>query len=66
MGEMTGGDRALVSALEGFEDLQVIGQVQMEVNKIERGDVVIAITEGGLTNSVIGTIKAARSLYEDE
>ena len=25
IGELTGGDRALVNALEGFEDLQIIG-----------------------------------------
>jgi N-acetylmuramic acid 6-phosphate etherase len=51
--------------MEGFEDLQVIGRLQLEGHKIEKGDVIIAITEGGLTNSVIGTIKAARSLYQD-
>ena len=27
IGELTGGDRALVNALEGFEDLQIIGQL---------------------------------------
>jgi N-acetylmuramic acid 6-phosphate etherase len=30
IGELTGGDRALVNALEGFEDLQVIGKLQLE------------------------------------
>ena len=65
IGELTGGDRALVSALEGFEDLEVIGELQLKVNKIVKGDVVIVITEGGLTTSAIGTIKAARRLYED-
>jgi N-acetylmuramic acid 6-phosphate etherase len=63
IGELTGGDRALVSALEGFEDLEVIGQLQLKVNKIKKGDVVIVITEGGLTTSAIGTIKSARQLY---
>ena len=29
IGELTGGDRALVSALEGFEDLEVIGELQL-------------------------------------
>lgn len=65
VGELTGGDRALVSALEGFEDLEVIGQLQLKVNKISKGDVVIVITEGGLTTSAIGTIKSARALYSD-
>ena len=63
IGELTGGDRALVSALEGFEDLEVIGELQLKVNKIKKGDVVIVITEGGLTTSAIGTIKSARQLY---
>jgi N-acetylmuramic acid 6-phosphate etherase len=59
IGEMTGADRALISSLEGFEDLQLIGRLQLEDRKIERGDVVICVTEGGETSSVIGTILAA-------
>lgn len=59
IGEMTGGDRALISSLEGFEDLQLIGRLQLEDRKIKRGDVVICVTEGGETSSVIGTILAA-------
>ena len=59
IGEMTGGDRALISSLEGFEDLQLIGRLQLEDRKIEKGDVVICVTEGGETSSVIGTILAA-------
>jgi hypothetical protein len=27
---MTGGDRALISSLEGLEDLQLIGELQLE------------------------------------
>jgi len=56
IGEMTGGDRALISSLEGFEDLQLIGRLQLEDRKVRRGDVIIAVTEGGETSSVIGTI----------
>ncbi len=59
IGEMTGGDRALISSLEGFEDLLLIGRLQLEDRKIEKGDVVICVTEGGETSSVIGTILAA-------
>jgi N-acetylmuramic acid 6-phosphate etherase len=59
IGEMTGGDRALISSLEGFEDLQLIGHLQLEDRKIEKGDVVICVTEGGETSSVIGTILSA-------
>jgi len=59
IGEMTGGDRALISSLEGFEDLQLIGQLQLKDHQIEKDDLVICITEGGETSSVIGTILAA-------
>jgi len=59
IGEMTGGDRALISSLEGFEDLLLIGRLQLEDRKVKQGDVVICVTEGGETSSVIGTILAA-------
>ena len=59
VGEMTGGDRALISSLEGFEDLQLIGRLQLKDRGIERGDVAICVTEGGETSSVIGTVLAA-------
>jgi N-acetylmuramic acid 6-phosphate etherase len=63
VGEMTGADRALVSSLEGFEDLQLIGRLQMQDRGVTRGDVVICITEGGETSSVIGTILGALDQY---
>ncbi|MBK8975635.1 MAG: hypothetical protein IPM29_06890 [Planctomycetes bacterium] len=63
IGEMTGGDRALVSSLEGFEDLQLVGRLQLEDHGIARGDVVVCVTEGGETSSVIGTVLAARAQY---
>ena len=59
IGEMTGGDRALVSSLEAFEDLPLIGRLQLQDRGIERGDVVFCVTEGGETSSVIGTILTA-------
>ncbi len=65
IGEMTGGDRALISSLEGFEDLQLIGKLQLEDHGIQKGDVVFAITEGGETSSVIGTILAAANQYKE-
>ena len=58
-GEMTGADRALISSLEGFEDLPLIGRLQLQDHGIRRGDTVICVTEGGETSSVIGTILAA-------
>ncbi len=63
VGEMTGADRALVSSLEGFEDLQLIGRLQLADHGIARGDVVICVTEGGETSSVIGTALAALDQY---
>jgi N-acetylmuramic acid 6-phosphate etherase len=63
IGEMTGADRALISSLEGFEDLQLIGRLQLQDRGISRGDVVICVTEGGETSSVIGTILAAHDQW---
>ena len=59
VGEMTGADRALISSLEGFEDLQLIGRLQLRDRGVAKGDVVICVTEGGETSSVIGTALAA-------
>jgi N-acetylmuramic acid 6-phosphate (MurNAc-6-P) etherase len=63
IGEMTGGDRALISSLEGFEDLELVGQLQLEDRGIEKGDMVIGITEGGETSSVLGALRAALDFY---
>jgi len=63
IGEMTGGDRALISSLEGFEDLQLMGQLQLQDRGVEKGDAVFCITEGGETSSVIGTVLATVDLY---
>ena len=63
IGEMTGGDRALVSSLEGLEDLQLMGQLQLQERGISREDVIFAITEGGETSSVIGTVLGAIKQY---
>lgn len=63
IGEMTGGDRALISALEGFEDLSLVGELQLKDRGVEKGDVVFCITEGGETSSVIGAIEAAAEQY---
>jgi N-acetylmuramic acid 6-phosphate etherase len=64
-GEMTGGDRALISSLEGFEDLELIGRLQLQNHGIRMGDMVICVTEGGETSSVIGTILAARDQWKE-
>ncbi len=65
IGEMTGGDRALISSLEGFEDLQLIGRLQLHDRGIAKGDVVICVTEGGETSSVIGTILTAHEQWKE-
>ncbi len=66
VGEMTGADRALISSLEGFEDLQLIGRLQLQDRGISKGDLVICVTEGGETSSVIGTILAALDQWKAE
>jgi N-acetylmuramic acid 6-phosphate (MurNAc-6-P) etherase len=65
IGEMTGADRALISSLEGFEDLQLIGRLQLKERGIVKGDVVIEVTEGGETSAGIGTILGAHDQWKE-
>lgn len=65
-GEITGGDRALISSLEGFEDLQLIGRLQLQDNGIGTDDVVFAVTEGGETSAVIGTARRGAEINADD
>ena len=65
-GEITGGDRALIASLEGFEDLQLIGRLQLQDHGIEAGDVVFAVTEGGETSAVIGTALRGAEVNSDD
>ena len=65
IGEMTGADRALISSLEGFEDLQLIGSLQVDDRDVKKGDIVIAVTEGGETSSVIGAILKAHKQWKE-
>lgn len=65
IGEMTGADRALISSLEGFEDLQLIGRLQLMERGISKGDVVIEVTEGGETSAGIGTILGAHDQWKE-
>jgi len=53
---MTGGDFALIRSVESFEDYITFGYHQMEEAGVAAGDVVVAISEGGETSSVIGTV----------
>ncbi|KPK77879.1 MAG: hypothetical protein AMJ79_01870, partial [Phycisphaerae bacterium SM23_30] len=52
---MAGGDFALIKAVEGFEDFTDFGRYQLQQGGVQKGDVVVAITEGGETSFVIGT-----------
>ena len=56
---MTGGDYALVKSVEFFEDYASFGRRQVEMARLGAGDTLVAITEGGETSSVLGTVAAA-------
>ena len=53
---MTGGDYALVRSVEFFEDYQSFGRRQAADLDINDKDMIVAITEGGETSSVLGTL----------
>ncbi len=53
---MTGGDRALVRSVESFEDYPAFGARQVADMELGEGDLLIAITEGGETPSVLGSV----------
>ncbi len=56
---MTGGDFALIRSVESFEDFVSFGKRQYQESGIRANDALVAISEGGETSSVIGTIHAA-------
>ena len=56
---MTGGDYALIRAVEYFEDYQEFGRQQVRELDVAQGDMLVAITEGGETSSVLGTLAEA-------
>lgn len=53
---MTGGDYALVKSVEFFEDYQVFGKRQVQELDLNSNDMLVAITEGGETSSVLGSV----------
>jgi len=53
---MTGGDYALVRSVEFFEDYQSFGRRQVADLGLNSQDMLVAITEGGETSSVLGTL----------
>ena len=64
VGEMTGGDRALISSLEGLEDLTLVGELQLKECGITSEDLVIGFSGAGLSSSVLGAVSAARNLFK--
>jgi len=56
---MTGGDFALIRSVEFFEDYAEGGRRQAAALGVGEGDTFVAITEGGETSSVLGTLQYA-------
>ena len=56
---MTGGDYALVRSVEFFEDYASFGRRQVAETAMTERDMLVAITEGGETSSVLGTAAEA-------
>ena len=56
---MTGGDFALIRSVEFFEDYAEGGRRQAAALGVGEGDTFVAITEGGETSSVLGTLEYA-------
>ena len=56
---MTGGDFALIKSVEFFEDFAEGGRRQAAALEVGEGDTFVAITEGGETSSVLGTLDYA-------
>lgn len=61
-GFMSGGDLALIHSIESFEDHPEWGAQQVRDNGFGPGDLMVAITEGGETPSVIGAVEEAALL----
>ncbi|MCL2744244.1 MAG: hypothetical protein FWE67_10360 [Planctomycetaceae bacterium] len=59
---MTGGDFALIRSVEYFEDYITFGKRQVSDAGLTQNDCLVAISEGGETSSVIGTIHGALDL----
>lgn len=62
LGYMSGGERAFVYSFEGFEDRPDWGARQVSDAKFGVNDLMIAITEGGETPSVIGAVEQATQI----
>ncbi len=63
---MAGGDFALVKSVENFEDFPEYGRRHLQDLGFQAGDLLIAITEGGETPYVIGTVHEALSHSQEK
>lgn len=61
VGFMAGGDVALISAVESFEDAPEFAVRQLKDLGFQKGDLLICSTEGGETPFVIGAVEYAAS-----
>jgi len=52
---MTGGDYAVIRAVESFEDSPALGKEQTRQWKLGTGDVLVGVTATGETTSILGT-----------
>ncbi len=66
IGEMPGGDRSLMNSLGELEDISILGHLHLQNHKVERGDVVLCITESGETRSVIRAALSAWDQWKDK
>lgn len=62
---MTGGDYALIRAVEFFEDYMVFGRRQARDLAIGRGDTLVGVTATGETASILGTVMEAAEMQAD-
>ena len=56
---MTGGDYAVIRAVESFEDSTALGEKQAEELKLGKKDLLVGVTATGETTSILGTAMAA-------
>ena len=52
---ITGGDRAVVRSVENFEDYMTFGAKQVDEAEMTKGDVLVALSECGLSASINGS-----------
>ena len=62
---MTGGDYALIRAVENFEDYMVFGRRQARDLAVGRGDTLVGVTATGETASILGTVMEAAEKQAD-